>query len=738
MRAVDVVIPVYDGLQETIACLESVLRTVNYPWARIIIINDGSPNPEICAHLVAVAERNPGVVLLENESNLGFVATVNRGMAYDPNRDVLLLNSDVEVAGDWLHRMRTAAYHHEKVASVTPFSNNATVCSFPDICENNPLIFGLGPEEIDSAFNAEFDVDDVFQLPTGVGCCMYLMRDCLDVIGFFDVESFGRGYGEENDWCQRAESVGRRNLHLANCFVFHHGGVSFREEHSPRLADALDVLDKKYPRYHGEIQSFIARDPAREARVRGWLHLFATQDKPKILLVCHKLGGGAQQHVDELARVLGDSGLFLLLVPDKDGHSIRLSCFDGRHRLRDGLFFDAGGAEYDKLVTLLRGLGLGRIHYHHTLGLPDKLLYLAEDVGCEFDVTIHDYYLVNANATLTDSQARFVDEGAADFEERCAQNIKLPEPVDLENWRSAQAQWIAAAARTIFPSVDCKNRFLKFYDVQNPVVAWHPDFSEAKAYPLPGWRFPSHRPLRVVVIGALSREKGADVLEAAANALVAEPIEFHLLGYAYRRLGNNVVFHGPYDSHDVHALIDRINPDVAWYPAQWPETYSYTLSVALEKALPVVVPDIGAFVERVQGRPFSSIVPWDFSAAQWKDYWLGVLHAQQLPAQNALASARTSAPDLAAEVDRDFYAAAYVQAVPLRPAAPSAELLGNLQSNLVADSQNLSRSERLLRAIWRLSLRPSAARLIAMVPFRIQRTIKRSLSQRPMHDIVGE
>ena len=233
MPDVDVIIPVYDGYDETVACLESVLRTVDPSWARIIVINDCSPNPAISDYLRNLDARNGHLVLLENELNLGFVATVNRGMAYNTDRDVLLLNSDVEVAGNWLERLREAAYQHENVASVTPFSNNATVCSFPDICEDNRVIFGLPLEEIDAQFAAEFGPQDVFPLPTGVGCCMYMRRDCLDLIGYFDVEAFGRGYGEENDWCQRAIGAGRHNLHLANCYVYHRGGVSFGAEHSP-------------------------------------------------------------------------------------------------------------------------------------------------------------------------------------------------------------------------------------------------------------------------------------------------------------------------------------------------------------------------------------------------------------------------------------------------------------------------------------------------------------------------
>ena len=147
MRKVDVIVPVYRGLEETRRCLGTVLATVDPGWARVVVINDGSPEPEITAYLRELAASHTELVLLENEENLGFVATVNRGMQYDAQRDVLLLNSDVEVANDWLRRMREAAYQNGKVASVTPFSNNATICSFPDFCRENDLLFGLSVAE---------------------------------------------------------------------------------------------------------------------------------------------------------------------------------------------------------------------------------------------------------------------------------------------------------------------------------------------------------------------------------------------------------------------------------------------------------------------------------------------------------------------------------------------------------------------------------------------------------------
>lgn len=731
MRKVDVVVPVYKGLEETRRCLSSVLTTIDRAWARVVVLNDGSPDPAIGAYLRELDAAHDELVLLENEQNLGFVATVNRGMQYDDQRDVLLLNSDVEVANDWLHRMRGAAYQHQRVASITPFSNNATIFSFPDFCSDNPLLFGLSVAELDACFASQFGADDVIPVPTGVGCCMYLPRDCLDAVGLFDEETFGRGYGEENDWCQRAERAGWRNLHLANCFVYHAGGVSFGAEQQERVDRAQQLLALKHPRYAGDVAQYLAADPAREKRGRALLALVAASKLPKILMISHKLGGGAQQHVDELAQLYRGTALCLQLTPEREGESVLLTCYDGGRHLKDGLHFEVPG-EYDKLLQLLSALGVGRVHFHHTMGLPPRIWLLARDLGCGYDLTIHDYYLVNGNPTLTDDDARYVSEQREDFDQACARHYPLPPGVDARQWRDNQRLLVEHADRVIFPSLDARRRFSQFFSVQSAVAAWHPDYRLSQPYPDPRWAFPEGRPLRVLVLGALSREKGADTLEAVAAGMAGREIEFHLLGYAYRALEGGVITHGPYRNNEAYRLVEEIAPDVVWYPAQWPETYSYTLSIALHCGLPVVVPDIGAFPERVAGRAASVVLPWDASPPDLLAFWQAALDRRDLPR----AAGQNRPPTLTEEQDPVFYQGDYLRPVVARSAVLDRAILDGLVDNYRASRAGLSRSERLLRRIWQFSRSPLVARCVALVPFGLKQSFKRRLSSRPMHDIV--
>jgi hypothetical protein len=205
------------------------------------------------------------IELLKNDRNLGFVRTVNRGLALHPDRDVVLQNSDTEVANDWLDRLQACAYREPDIGTVTPFSNNATICSYPfeGWTGGTPGTLELAAlDRVFAAVNAGRHAD----LPTAVGFCMYIRRACLDAVGVFDAERFGRGYGEENDFCLRAAAAGWRSVLAADVFVFHEGAVSFSAERETLTEGATAALLERHPGYPQMIEAFHAADPLRPLR----------------------------------------------------------------------------------------------------------------------------------------------------------------------------------------------------------------------------------------------------------------------------------------------------------------------------------------------------------------------------------------------------------------------------------------------------------------------------------------
>lgn len=265
-ETVDVIVPVYKSLADTRRCINAVLSSRCETRFRLLVINDASPEPEITNWLRDAQRRDARVVLIEHADNLGFVASVNHGMGSSTDNDVVLLNSDTEVANDWLDRLRRTAYSDQRVASVTPFSNNATICSYPVFCVVNPLP-DIDTATLDKVF-ATCNPGQAVDVPTAVGFCMYIRRDCLSEVGLFDVKNFGMGYGEENDFCIRATQSGWRNLHALDTYVLHTGGVSFGESKQDRQIEAMNTMRRLHPHYEAEVHAYIALDPAQAARAK--------------------------------------------------------------------------------------------------------------------------------------------------------------------------------------------------------------------------------------------------------------------------------------------------------------------------------------------------------------------------------------------------------------------------------------------------------------------------------------
>ena len=754
-RPVDVIVPVYRGLEDTRRCVESMLRAqCQIPW-QLILINDASPEPELADWLRQCAAADARVTLLENEQNLGFVGTVNRGMAFSPEHDVLLLNSDTEVADGWLDRLYAAAYSDQKVATATPFSNNATICSYPRFCQDNELPVGWDTARLDALF-ARVNAGQVVDVPTGVGFCMYIRRAALDVMGLFDVEHFGKGYGEENDFCIRAQRAGWRNLHALDTFVRHFGGVSFGDSKKPRERAAMEMLRRLHPQYEGDVLHFIKADPARLARYAVDAARVLDGGKPVILAVLHDRQGGTEQHVFELARVLHDKARFLVLRPEPgERASLRLAgeneAFDLRFALEaiadppsETGIRDAHGDDYAALLTTLRAFGVCHIHYHHRLGHGAAIAQLALRLGVGYDFTAHDYYTICPQITLTSVDQRYCGEEGPAQCATCLERLPTSAQAGIVQWRQDNARFLSRARFAIVPSRGALAHLLRYAPAVPFRMVPHPDLDLQTPLPQPQpARLQGERPLKVAVVGALSLIKGADVLEDAAVVAkkTGAPVEFHLIGYAYRALKTQphacLSVHGRYAEAELPELLTWLQPDVVWFPALWPETYCYVLSACLQGGWPVAASDIGAFTERLAGRRWSWLKPWQTSAAEWVDFFTGIRERNYGMGQ-PLAPPMPVLPELPVSAlqgvsSHDWYAGPYLAGLPQAAHAGelTPELRGLITAHLVQPDSGMAQGMRLvaLRVLTRARAHPLLSGVARAIPQHWQKRVKNWLLQ---------
>lgn len=264
-QMVNVLVPVYKGVQPTLNCLDSLLRSrkQNRTPHQIIVLDDASPEPELTNALLKLAHSGK-IQLIRRAANLGFIRNMNRGMALHPDRDVVWLNADTCVHGDWLDRLNRLAYSRDDVASVTPFSNNGELMSFPASRQAAPMPTPAELAVVDSSAR-ELDLTSV-ELEVGCGFCLYIKRQALDHIGYLDEQHLIRGYGEETDWCLRARQHGWRHLGATNVFVAHAGGQSFGPEKALRVQQNNRVIRQRYPDAERHYGRFVALDPIRPAR----------------------------------------------------------------------------------------------------------------------------------------------------------------------------------------------------------------------------------------------------------------------------------------------------------------------------------------------------------------------------------------------------------------------------------------------------------------------------------------
>lgn len=385
--SVDVLIPVYNGLEETLACINSAIeaRRLNRTPHRLVVIEDATPLPGLRKALKVLAGKSK-ITLVQNPTNLGFIRSMNRAMAMSLDKDVIWLNADTRVHGDWIDRLRQVAYSDPRAASVTPFTNNGELMSFPRSRISQPMPSANQHAELDTL--AKLNPEPPVEIETGCGFCLYIKRDAIAEVGYLDEVELSRGYGEETDWCLRARSFGWKHLGAPNVFVAHQGGVSFGEEKNLRVAYNNAILRQRYPDAEARYEAFCRRDPIKparqalqRARLTHWLAQHRDLSKhPRAALHLHD--GSCPQtpfsltwHHDGLRNWIT---LHAELLPLE-------------------ITLDYAPSEWPRLIQDLRGLPLSELVFERLINAPSPVWDLPAQIDMPYRIRCQDDALLDAD-----------------------------------------------------------------------------------------------------------------------------------------------------------------------------------------------------------------------------------------------------------------------------------------------------------------------------------------------------
>jgi GT2 family glycosyltransferase len=720
MSKVDVIVPVYRGMELTRQCLERVLCFEQKTSFELVIVDDASPEEGMRAMLQDFASRG-GVTLLRNDQNLGFVKSVNRALALHPDRDVVLLNADALVSHDWLDRMMDAL-SAPRVASVTPFSNNASICSYPSLEGQASWPEGFSSWEETSATFAELNPAGRSEIPCGVGFCMAMKRQALVDCGVFDEALFGTGYGEEVEWCLRARRAGFRHLLAQDVFVAHVGSVSFGNAHRlARLKSATQTIEELYPEWQGLLQSYLENPGDRRARERIDVCRALKDARPRVLHVFHSQGGGVEAHVRDIEIACPNISHWKLRLAES---SAQLFC-DGPRPVR------LSTSRAVDLAGLCETLSLSSLHLHHLMNAREDFMESLKKLSVPMRVTLHDYMFFCPQVNMLDHNDRFCDAPPIEVCERCV-NLKQPnysvESVSL--WRRRRLEILEKAEELIAPSPSVAKFYTKIFPslARKIRVQPHPDLLDSLE-DRPAWPQSNGPRLKVLVIGTLDIKKGVDSIAALCRVADNEAsIEIHHAGPLATSLKGFASYHHAGDEGDMDnlkRLCEERGIHASWIPSQCPETYSYALSRLLRLGLPIIATRIGALEDRLENLPGVWLLQYASSPQQH----LAAL--RDIQANYLLL--RGNAPQIAsAFLQKASHADLWKQNSPLQSVG-SVDLARNT-FRLVGEFEGaddglapVSLFERMRLLGLKLRSSPTGARLVSWIPRRFIASLKRRL-----------
>lgn len=216
---VSIIVLNWNGLDDTIECLES-LKKIAYPNYEVIVVDNGSKGNDA---QVLKEKFSDYIHLIQNEKNYGCTGGNNIGIRYALDKGspdyILILNNDMVVAPDFLTQMIEVADGDTSIGIVGP---KVYYYDFPDIIHSAGMktnawlgYFGsIGYKHLDAGqYDTQQEVDSIS------GCCLLVKKEIIHQVGMFDESYFC--YWDEVDYCFRAKSAGFRIIYVPQAIAWH-------------------------------------------------------------------------------------------------------------------------------------------------------------------------------------------------------------------------------------------------------------------------------------------------------------------------------------------------------------------------------------------------------------------------------------------------------------------------------------------------------------------------------------
>ena len=268
---VSIVIPCYNQVHYTYACLQSILEFTKDVTYEVIIADDVST--DATAELGRYAE---GLVICRNETNQGFLRNCNQAAKAARGKYIMFLNNDTKVTEGWLSSLVNLIESDSTIGMV------GSKLVYPDgrLQEAGGIIWSDGSGwnygRLDDPDKAEYNyVKDVDYIS---GAAILLSTALWKQIGGFD-QRFAPAYCEDSDLAFEVRKAGYRVVYQPLSKVIHFEGVSngtdvngtglkrYQVENSEKLKEKWAEEFKKQCVNTGNPNPFRARERSQGKKI---------------------------------------------------------------------------------------------------------------------------------------------------------------------------------------------------------------------------------------------------------------------------------------------------------------------------------------------------------------------------------------------------------------------------------------------------------------------------------------
>ncbi len=257
MKKCDVIIPVYKAPEWVKLCVYALFNNSDEKdLNKVYLINDCNDEATINC-LRNLEKKYSKITILQNQKNVGFIKTVNRGLKISEADYVLLLNTDCLVSKNTIGKLMKHMDTDEKIGLICPISSNAANLTLDLYSGFN---YSMMNELLEKKFNGK-----LFDACTVVGNCLMISKNCIQNVGFLD-EAYGTGYAEETDYQFKAMEKGFKAKVAIDTYVFHKSEVSFgtSKEKQEKLNKNRELFFSRWQDdYNREMKKYLKNDPIK-------------------------------------------------------------------------------------------------------------------------------------------------------------------------------------------------------------------------------------------------------------------------------------------------------------------------------------------------------------------------------------------------------------------------------------------------------------------------------------------